>query len=55
MKYKYEYKDTLHILGRLGTIFAVVLSWTKFHAFWWAFLHGTLGWVYVIYYFCKGY
>ena len=42
-------------LGELGTIFAVVLSWTKWHAFWWALLHGLLGWVYVIYYFCKGY
>ena len=42
-------------LGTLGTIFAVVLSWTKWHSFWWAFLHAIFGWFYVIYYFIKGY
>ncbi len=34
-----------------GTAFALVLSWTKWHSFWWAFLHGIFGWLYVIWYF----
>ena len=35
----------------LGSAFAVVLSWTTFKSFWWAVLHGTFGWGYVVYYF----
>ena len=54
MKYEAEY-DLGRGIGILGVVLAVVLSWTKWHAFWWAFLHGCLGWFYVIYYFCKGY
>jgi cell division protein FtsX len=42
-------------IGVLGTIIATVLSWTKWHAFWWMILHGLLGWLYVIWYFVKGY
>lgn len=39
-----------------GTAFALVLSWTKWHSFWWAILHGSLSWLYVIWYFLvKGY
>lgn len=45
----------LEAIGTLGTIFAIVLSWTKWRNFWWALLHGLLGWIYVVYYFIKGY
>jgi hypothetical protein len=38
-----------------GSAFALVLSWTKWHAFWWAILHGCLGWIYVIYYWFRFY
>jgi hypothetical protein len=34
-----------------GTAFALVLSWGKWHSFWWAVAHGLLGWCYVVYYF----
>ena len=34
-----------------GAAFAIVLSWTKWHSFWWVILHGLLGWLYVIWYF----
>ena len=38
----------------LGSAFAIVLSWTKWHSFWWVLLHGLLGWLYVAYYFIAG-
>ena len=35
----------------LGTVIAVVLSWSANHSIGWAILHGLFGWFYVIYYF----
>lgn len=34
-----------------GTAFALILSWTTWHSFWWALLHGFLSWFYVGYFF----
>ncbi|HEX8385037.1 MAG TPA: hypothetical protein VF576_02580 [Rubricoccaceae bacterium] len=34
----------------LGSIIAVVLSWSANHSVLWAVIHGFLGWLYVIYY-----
>jgi len=34
----------------LGSVLAVVMSWTANQAFIWAVIHGLLGWFYVIYY-----
>lgn len=34
----------------IGTIIAVILSWSKWHSIGWAILHGILSWFYVIYY-----
>ena len=34
----------------IGTIAAVLLSWTTWHSIGWAILHGLLGWIYVVYY-----
>ena len=34
-----------------GAAFALILSWEANHSFWWAILHGLLGWLYVAYYF----
>ena len=34
----------------LGSILAIVISWTTHHAIGWALIHGILGWIYVIYY-----
>jgi hypothetical protein len=34
-----------------ASAFALVISWAKWHSFWWALLHGILGWFYVAYYF----
>ncbi len=33
----------------LGTIIAVVISWTRNKSILWAIIHGLLGWLYVIY------
>ena len=33
----------------IGTMIAVVISWTVNHSIGWAILHGILGWFYVIY------
>lgn len=33
----------------LGTIIAVVVSWSRNHSILWAIVHGILGWLYVIY------
>ncbi len=34
----------------LGSVIAIVLSWSAWHSFLWLIPHGLLGWVYVIYY-----
>lgn len=34
----------------LGSILAIVMSWTSNKAIIWAIIHGLLGWFYVIYY-----
>ena len=33
----------------LGAVFASIISWSMWKSFWWMFLHGILGWIYVIY------
>lgn len=33
----------------LGTLIAVVVSWSRNHSILWAIVHGLLGWLYVIY------
>lgn len=33
----------------LGTIIAVVISWSRNKSILWAIIHGLLGWLYVIY------
>jgi hypothetical protein len=33
----------------LGTIVAVVISWSRNRSILWAIIHGILGWIYVIY------
>lgn len=34
----------------LGSILAVVLSWTRNQSILWAIIHAFFGWLYVIYY-----
>lgn len=34
----------------LGTIIAIVISWSKNKSILWAIIHGFFGWLYVIYY-----
>ncbi len=34
----------------LGTIIAIVISWTRNKSILWAIVHGILGWFYIIYY-----
>ena len=34
----------------LGTVIAVVISWSVNHSIGWVILHGIFGWFYVIYY-----
>ena len=35
----------------MGAAFSLMLSWTTWHSFWWAILHGVLSWFYVGYFF----
>jgi uncharacterized membrane protein YjjB (DUF3815 family) len=35
----------------LGCVMAAILSYAKWKSFWWMFLHGILGWLYIIYYY----
>ena len=35
----------------IGTVLAVIISWSINKSVWWAILHGIFGWFYVIYYF----
>ena len=47
----YVYMQPVYVgpgLG-LGTIIAVVISWTRNKSILWAIIHGILGWLYVIY------
>jgi hypothetical protein len=34
----------------IGTVIAVVVSWSLYHSILWAAIHGFFGWFYVIYY-----
>lgn len=34
----------------LGSILAIIISWSLNHSVLWAILHGLFGWLYVIYY-----
>jgi hypothetical protein len=34
----------------LGTLIALILSWSANHSIFWLIVHGFLGWLYVIYY-----
>jgi len=34
----------------IGSVLAIVISYTTWHSVLWALLHGFLGWFYVIYY-----
>lgn len=34
----------------LGSVIAVVVSWSVNHSILWAIIHGFFGWLYVLYY-----
>ncbi|TXT21078.1 MAG: hypothetical protein FD134_2763 [Gallionellaceae bacterium] len=34
----------------LGTVLAIIISWSVNHSILWALVHGFLGWIYVLYY-----
>lgn len=34
----------------VGSVLAMILSYTKWHSILWALIHGVFGWAYVIYY-----
>ena len=38
----------------LGTVIAVVVSWTTNHSILWCLFHGFFGWFYLIYYVLSG-
>ena len=37
----------------IGTVLAMILSWTKWHSVRWVIIHGIFNWFYVIYYLLK--
>ena len=49
--YNYGYAQPVYIAPGvgLGTIIAVVISWSRNKSILWAIIHGILGWLYVIY------
>jgi hypothetical protein len=36
-----------------GSVMAMIISWSIWKSFWWMFLHGILGWAYIIYWAIK--
>lgn len=34
----------------LGTVIAVIISWSANHSILWAIIHGMLSWIYVVYF-----
>jgi len=34
----------------IGSVLAIVISYTAWHSIIWALIHGFFGWIYVIYY-----
>ena len=34
----------------MGAALAICMSWTHWHSVGWAIIHGSLSWIYVIYY-----
>jgi hypothetical protein len=47
----YVYSEPVYVVPGvgLGTIIAVVVSWSRNKSILWAIVHGILGWLYVIY------
>lgn len=47
----YVYQQPVYVAPGvgLGTIIAVVISWSRNKSILWAIIHGILGWLYVIY------
>ncbi|WP_169728957.1 hypothetical protein [Desulfatirhabdium butyrativorans] len=43
-------RAAIHSGVGIGTVLAIIISWTSNHSVLWAILHGFLGWLYVIYY-----
>jgi hypothetical protein len=46
-----ELMEVANLIGRLGTIVAVVVSYSAHHHIGWSALHGLFGWFYVIYFY----
>lgn len=47
----YSYRQPVYVYPGvgLGTIIAVVVSWSRNKSILWAIIHGLFGWLYVIY------
>lgn len=46
-----ENLETVKKIGvGIGTAIAIVISYDLYHNVFWAFLHGILGWFYIIYF-----
>ncbi len=47
----YVYQQPVYVAPGvgLGTVIAVVISWSRNKSILWAIIHGILGWLYVIY------
>jgi hypothetical protein len=47
----YGYDYPVYVLPGvgLGTVVAVVVSWSRNKSIFWAIIHGLLGWLYVLY------
>ncbi len=38
----------------IGTVIAIIVSWSANHSILWAIIHGFFGWLYIIYYLFGG-
>jgi len=45
-----NYGTTIRMGGGLGSMIAVVISWSINKSIFWCFLHGIFGWFYVVYF-----
>jgi len=46
-------KETTSSGVGIGTVIAIILSWSVNHSIFWCIIHGIFGWFYVIYYILK--
>ncbi len=47
----FEHEKTINIGALIGVMIAITISWDRNKSILWAIVHGSLNWLYVIYYY----